>query len=177
LLQEVQVADRDLKLQEFRMVEHQEDAGRLLLQMASAAVRANRQFEAQREIAESWNGTINVEPFKRYNAWPGSQYCLMGNSFNVEIKNADKECYVNRVNAIRQLFSNNIHCLSLNEAFSNDNFVNVLSRFERDWLGRLSPETMIGLAYDNRGSRIEEAFSVWRKDFVPAPSRKVLVAK
>jgi hypothetical protein len=158
------------------MVEHQEDAGRLLLQMASAAVRANRQTEAQSQLSESWNGTINLEPFKRYNAWPGNQYCLMGNSFNIDIKNGGPEGKVNRVNAVRDLFANNTHCLCLNEAFADQNFVNTLSRFERDWLSKLSPETMIGIAYDNRGSRIEEAFSVWRKDFVPAPSRKVLVA-
>jgi hypothetical protein len=158
------------------MNDHKEDAGRLLLEMASAAVRANRQMEAQRQVTESWNGTINVEPYKRSNAWPGNKYCLMGNSFNVEIRNAGPQYRLNRVNAVHELFSvNNAHCLTLNEVFSNDKFVKSLSRFERDWLSRLSPETMIGIAYDACGNRIEEAFSVWRKDFVPTHNRKVLV--
>jgi hypothetical protein len=118
---------------------------------------------------ESWNGAIDVTPYKQALVWPGHNYCLMGNSFNIELGDASSPENIVRGIAIKSILSSTgsgIACLSVREALSRQEFLKVLSRFERDWLTRLRPDSLIGPAFNERGDLLHEAFSVWRRDFV-----------
>jgi hypothetical protein len=118
---------------------------------------------------ESWNGSIDLTPYKQADAWPGGAYCLLGNSFNVAIEGSASASHQKRINAIHSTFAktkNSSRFLSIGEALANTSFSDILSRFERDWLGRLRADTLLGPAYNERGELIQVAFSVWRRDFL-----------
>jgi hypothetical protein len=118
---------------------------------------------------ESWSGTIDLTPYKKSKLWPGKNYCLMGNSFNLEITNNSPRLF-QRISSIKltlDQLSTQFRCMTVKDALTEPAFLHVLSRFERDWLGRLPAETLIGPAFNDRGELIETAFSVWRQDFVP----------
>jgi len=111
---------------------------------------------------------IDVAPHKRAKAYPGKEYMLMGNSFNLEPdQHADK-----RAAALHGLFcrSNGGTC-KLADALKSDEFNQVLSRFERDWLARLTEDTVIGPAFDENARALPDAFAVWR------PINRVLRSK
>ncbi|PWT94879.1 MAG: hypothetical protein C5B53_12205 [Candidatus Melainabacteria bacterium] len=120
---------------------------------------------------KSWNGSIDLTPFKRTEAWPGSgSFCLLGNSFDVAVQSCESEAYKNRASSIRSMLSkgkNSLGFIGIKDALADDEFKGTLSRFERDWLGRMKEDTILGPAYDERGELIEIAFSVWRHDLVP----------
>jgi hypothetical protein len=116
---------------------------------------------------ESWNGSIDLTPFKQAEAWPGQSYCLLGNSFDVAIKPEHSQAQLKRAASISSLFKNCVSFVTLKDAMANTKFNNTLSRFERDWLGRMRNDTLIGPAYNERGELVKIAFSVWRRDFLP----------
>lgn len=118
---------------------------------------------------ESWNGSLDLSPYKKAAAWPGRSYCLLGNSFNVEINASDSAASLKRAHVIASTLSQSkasAQCLSVKEALTKVEFVGVLSRFENDWLARLSADTLLGPAYDDEGKLIDVAFSVWRPELV-----------
>jgi hypothetical protein len=120
---------------------------------------------------KSWNGSIDLTPFKRAEVWPGSgTFCLLGNSFDVAVTVFGSEAYKRRASSIKILLSkgkNSLSFVTVRDALSDIKFKGALSRFERDWLGRMKEDTLLGPAYDERGELIEIAFSVWRHDLVP----------
>jgi hypothetical protein len=145
-------------------------ASRKLLQATGAP---NEAFAAQIGKADlkSWNGSIDLTPFKRAEVWPGSgTFCLLGNSFDVAVTALGSEAYRRRASSIKTLLSkgkNSHSFVTVKDALSDTGFKEALSRFERDWLGRMKDDTILGPAYDERGELIEIAFSVWRHDLVP----------
>lgn len=102
---------------------------------------------------------IDVSPYQRARAYPGTTFILMGNSFNLEESNDQQE----RSATLSQLFENPKEPLiKLSQALKLRTLDAVLSRFERDWLSRLPEDTQIGPAFDSNGKPISEAFAVWR---------------
>jgi hypothetical protein len=151
------------------MAKHNED-NRTLLETEEATASARLSDSEGSSRTESWNGAIDVTPYKLAQAWPGEGYCLMGNSFDVELKGPGSPKYFKRAASIRSTLARprvNTTCISVKDALANVDFVQVLSRFERDWLGRLRTDSLIGPAYDEAGTLIDVAFSVWRRDFTP----------
>ena len=102
---------------------------------------------------------LDVAPYEKARAYPGQTFILMGNSFNLE-ENHDAS---KRTAVLANLFSKqNGTCLRLADALKLEALNEILSRFERDWLGRLPADTQIGPAFDIDGIEISEAFAVWR---------------
>lgn len=102
---------------------------------------------------------IDVAPYEKARAYPGQTFILMGNSFNLEEDHDSSK----RTTVLASLFSKqNEPCLKLSDALKLKALNEVLSRFERDWLGRLPADTQIGPAFDINGTEISEAFAVWR---------------
>lgn len=124
------------------------------------------------ENADSLRRVMDLTPYKQASAWPGRTYLLVGNSYNVEVRFADSRNYdVKRRASIAMMFESKTHnrnrgCVALGDALRNQGFVEVLSRFEFDWLRRMPGETLIGPAYDRYGNLIPQAFAVWRVEGV-----------
>ena len=147
-------------------MDKQDQAENLLRKMAKTGACANA--SAGRSY-ESWSGSIDLTPYKKSKAWPGKSYCLMGNSFNLEITDNSRK-RSQRITSIKSTLdqlASQANCVTVKDALNEPAFLHVLSRFERDWLTRLPSETLIGPAYNDRGELIETAFSVWRQDFAP----------
>jgi hypothetical protein len=143
-----------------------------IAEQATAASEIKTHSAVSAKEFGGWNGATDLTPYKRANSWPGSKYCLMGNSFNVELKGALEAGTKERMQAIQTLLKAGSGCVPVRDALRNEVFAASLSRFERDWLSRLPEETVVGKAYDQIGNPIQEAFSVWRKDFVPNRSSR-----
>lgn len=116
-----------------------------------------------------------LKPYVANGACPGENYSLVGSSFNLESPIVNPDMEAKRAGCISMMFeqrAQQAHCVPVGEAFDYPGFPEVLSRFERDWLGRVPPNTMLGPAYDPAGQRIPQAFAVWRestKDRIPQP--------
>lgn len=122
------------------------------------------------ENVDSLKRSMDLTPYKQASVWPGRSYLLVGNSYNVEVRFADSRNYdVKRRASIAMMFESksgnrNRGCVALEDALRNEGFVEVLSRFEFDWLRRMPSETLIGPAYDRYGNLIPQAFAVWRAE-------------
>ncbi len=164
-----------------------EDVNNLLTNMKKAT--ANKQRPRKSSSYTNTNDTTNYEnvdslrrdmdltPYKQANVWPGRSYLLVGNSYNVEVRFADSKNYdVKRRASIAIMFESKTHnrnrgCVALSDALRNQGFVEVLSRFEFDWLRRMPGETLIGPSYDRHGNLIPQAFAVWRPEGVLASAQ------
>jgi hypothetical protein len=116
-----------------------------------------------------------LKPYVVNGAVPGENYYLVGSSYNLESPIVNPDLDAKRAGCISMLLESRApqtHCVPVAEAFEYPGFPDVLSRFERDWLGRVPPNTMIGPAFDPEGHRIPTAFAVWKestKDRTPQP--------
>lgn len=102
--------------------------------------------------------------YRKKNSYPGEGFFFVGHSYNVE--NTAGNFTSQRKQAIKQLLkkANKNNTLSVKEALQQKEFVVILSRVERDWLGRLPEGALIGPAIEKDGSEIAECFTVWRKE-------------
>jgi hypothetical protein len=102
---------------------------------------------------------IDLSPYKRARLYPGKEYILVGNSFNLE----PGHCGSKRAVALAGIFERSTKgYVTVSHALASDEFNQVLSRFERDWLGRLSQDSLLSPAYNENGTLIGNAFSLWR---------------
>jgi len=132
----------------------------------------NRLGESAREApvpdyAESLEARQDADPtpHKIRGSWPGEHYVLVGNSYNAEYRIVGTELEARRAGSIALMLEQRggrCRCVALREALAFAGFYEVLSRFERDWLERISPDTLIGPAYDRYGTPVRIAFAVWR---------------
>jgi len=108
---------------------------------------------------------INLTPYKLADAWPGRNYALVGNSHFVEKRIIDSTNTMQnkRAACIAMMLEQGgpRRCVFVTEALQNEGFIEVLSRFERDWLYRLPPHAVLGPAYEANGNMIELSFAVW----------------
>jgi hypothetical protein len=114
-------------------------------------------------------------PYRQKNIHPGDDFVFIGNSFNTEPCLNTQEALAKRKLCLDQLFgtisnakdvgkSMRLPSLKLEEAMANANFLDILSRFEKQWLNKLPKDTLIGPAYDHYGEFIDVSFSVWRHE-------------
>jgi hypothetical protein len=104
--------------------------------------------------------------YREAGSYPGSTYFFVGHSYNVEHSCCTSQSNLKRKNAIKKALqqSTKNNTLSVKSALEQPEFFAVLSRFERDWLGRLPEGALIGPAIDQDGKKIVQSFTVWRKE-------------
>jgi hypothetical protein len=104
--------------------------------------------------------------YREAGSYPGSTYFFVGHSYNVEHNCCGAQFNLKRKNAIKKVLQSagKNNALSVKAALEQPEFVAVLSRFEKDWLGRLPEGAMIGPAIDQEGKKIVQSFTVWRKE-------------
>ena len=110
-----------------------------------------------------------LDPYKSHQAWPGRRYKLVGNSFNVESKLIDVKRGPRRkacIGVVLEKGRGNCKCVSIEDALKYQGFVEILSRFEYDWLSKQPPSTLIGPAYNKDGNLLTESFAVWRRQSI-----------
>lgn len=100
--------------------------------------------------------------YKKANAYPGTGYFFVGHSFNISA--TDPAYKEQRMNAISALFSGQEQWLDVRSALENYAFASVLSKFEKDWLGRLPDSALVSPAINAHGHLIPESFTVWRRE-------------
>lgn len=109
---------------------------------------------------------LDTAPHKLAGTWPGKSFMLLGNSFNLEAKLSSGSVATTKRTAslaiMFELARETRRCVYLADALNNQSFLEILSRFETDWLRRMPPETVIGPAYNMKNELIGEAFAVWR---------------
>lgn len=149
-----------------------EDSNRLLVKLTRIASDNNQREEARsNERYQQLLNHIDITPYKKTAAWPGKSFLLVGNSFNTDPNSQTQKQRRRRSGCIAVLVSRgtgNRNCVSLADALRDEEFMSVLSRFERQWLAKLPDTTLIGPAYDDKGKLIPQAFAVWRKEFATA---------
>jgi hypothetical protein len=121
-----------------------------------------------------------LQPYVCHGAVPGENYYLVGSSYNLESPIVNPDLEAKRAGCISMMLETRgqkAHCVPIAEAFDYPGFPEVLSRFERDWLGRVPPNTMIGPAYDPEGQRIPTAFAVWKESTKDRMTSPVMVRR
>lgn len=116
-------------------------------------------------------------PYMAANVWPGRNFQLVGNSFNAEEHSSTRQFQLRRGACIAMMLmqgKETRRCVYLHEAMNNEGFIEVLSRFEIDWLKRLPLNTVIGPAYDGNGELLSQAFSVWRLQTIASEERMLI---
>lgn len=104
--------------------------------------------------------------YRNADAYPGTSFFFVGHSYNVEHRCCSKQFDLKRRNAIKHVLADakKFETVTVKEALQNEEFVAVLSRFERDWLTRLPETSLIGPAINEEGKPIKLSFTVWRKE-------------
>jgi hypothetical protein len=134
--------------------------------------------ETSKETAESCPGVSIIidrrkalpQPdfshYREAGSYPGTSYFFVGHSYNVEHNCCGAQFNLKRKNAIKKVLqqATKNNALLVKTAILQPEFFAVLSRFERDWLGRLPEGAMIGPAIDQDGKKIVQSFTVWRKE-------------
>lgn len=139
------------------------EAEKLIEKLASAVVKQD--FGKAITMPES-----RLEPYKANQAWPGRAYNLIGNSYNLESKILETTSDTKRTACIAVVLErgrSNRKCVSIEDAFAFPGFEECLSRFEKDWLFKQPPSTLIGPAYDQYGRQLPESFAVWKREASP----------
>ncbi len=119
--------------------------------------------------------------YRQAGSYPGAAYFFVGHSYNVEHRCCSGQFSMKRKAAIKQVLkeASKTHSVLVKDALQHSEFVEVLSRVERDWLGRLPEGALIGPAIDEDGAEIAQSFTVWRKEqrkTAPAPKENVKAA-
>ncbi len=147
-----------------------DEVSKLMLKMQRQAGEET-QFEAHEEnkLPER-----DVSAYMRANTWPGRNYALIGHSYNVEQKIVGTSFSIRRAACVAMMLEQGglRRCVFVTEALGHEGFTEVLSRFERDWLGKLPNDTVLGPAYTPTGELIGQSFAVWSYVRVNAPAAK-----
>lgn len=117
-------------------------------------------------------------PYVQNKVWPGEDFVYLGHSSNLDHPLLGTELEFKRKTTIALLFEargNGNYCVGLAEAMNFEGFVETLSRFERELLNQLPPETLIGPAFETSGLRLESSFTLWKAVQVQESERKILV--
>lgn len=101
--------------------------------------------------------------YKNQDAYPGPNYFFVGHSFNLEETAQVSEFVQKRANAISEVTVEKPHLKPVDQALGNEQFSQVLSRFEHDFLNRLNG-ALIGPAIDSNGKFIADSFTIWRRE-------------
>jgi hypothetical protein len=119
----------------------------------------------------------DVSAYVRANSWPGSNYMLIGHSYNIEQKVVATSFSVRRSASIAMVLEQGglRRCMVVSDALSYDEFSEVLSTAERKWLAGLPNDTVIGPAYATTGELIGQSFAVWTLVAAPLENAKELV--
>lgn len=102
---------------------------------------------------------VDSTPYKSAGAWPGKEYILLGNSFNLESTTELEQ--KQRAASLAKTFADNA-CMTVSELLNRPVFLTYLSRFERDWLQRMPEDTVLTPAFNANGVPVPQAFAVWR---------------
>ncbi|HEY9714470.1 MAG TPA: hypothetical protein V6C72_13445 [Chroococcales cyanobacterium] len=102
--------------------------------------------------------------YKSAEAYPGREYLFVGHSYNPEFDHTESEEKQKRVATLSQLFTEGPQWISAKAALEDANFQHILSRFEKDLLTRLPETALVGPAIDEHGKRLNESFTIWRKE-------------
>ncbi len=111
----------------------------------------------------------NLGAFKANQAWPGSNYFLLGESHTIERRTIDTISATRRSACINHLLlrgRNNQRCVSIADALAVPGFVSCLSRVEYEWLKKQPSSALIGPSFNQDGTLIAESFAVWRREDV-----------
>lgn len=103
--------------------------------------------------------------YKQAHAYPGKEFLFVGHSYNTECDAGSSSNSSKRSAAIATLLENgnkNNQWVTVKDAVGDHQFYGTLSRFEKDWLGRLPESTLVGPAIDEAGKVIPQSFTVWR---------------
>jgi hypothetical protein len=102
--------------------------------------------------------------YKELDAYPGPDFFFVGHSYHVDNEAANPELEAKRAEAIKGLFDKEAQWLPVQTALREPALVEVLSRIERDMLGHLPENALIGPALDKTGKVIEQSFTIWRRE-------------
>jgi hypothetical protein len=103
--------------------------------------------------------------YKQAHAYPGKEFLFVGHSYNTECDGGSGTNTSKRSTAVANLLENgnkNNQWVTVKDAVGDQQFYSTLSRFEKDWLGRLPDSTLVGPAIDVSGKTIPQSFTVWR---------------
>lgn len=106
-----------------------------------------------------------LAPYIQHGVWPGENFVYLGHSSNLEHRLLGTEAEFQRKTTMALLFEargNASYCVRLEEAIKFEGFLETLSRFERQLLTQLPPETLLGPSYAANGSLIESSFTIWK---------------
>jgi hypothetical protein len=157
-----------------------DDVNKLMGKMRGSAENETQQQRRRQEDGQksAQLPRINLTPYKLADAWPGRNYALVGNSHYVEkrIISSANTMQNKRAACIAMMLEQGgpRRCVFVTEALQNDGFIEVLSRFERDWLYRLPPHAVLGPAYNANGNMIEQSFAVWSCVKFSSPTEREL---
>lgn len=150
------------------------EANKLLIKLTNAVSPAKK----EERLAHYRLPELDTAPYRKRGAWPGRSFMLIGNSFNAECKISGAQSALKRTASLAIMFDQareTRRCLYVVDALQNESFVEVLSRFERDWLSRLPSGTVLGPAYGSGGQLIAQAFAVWSAIETPAAGKEIAV--
>lgn len=145
----------------------QEEVNRLMLKLSSQVGNGSQLLPGNDDQARQKAArlpSLDLCAYKRADVWPGRNYALVGNSYHLETRITDPSNDQRRAACIAMTLDQGGHrrCVFVTEALSNEGFNHILSCFERNWLNRVSPDTVIGPAYSPDGQLIAQSFAVWR---------------
>lgn len=135
-------------------------------ELTSSSSHLYREQARQKLPIELLREGLNLNPYKNNQAWPGRNYILVGNSFNLDRNFVATTSDTKRSATIAMVLvkgSSNRKCVSIEDAFNVPGFTECLSRFEFDWLKKQPPSTLIGPAYNELGALVPLSFAVWRR--------------
>ncbi|MBX3076253.1 hypothetical protein KF707_02270 [Candidatus Obscuribacterales bacterium] len=138
-----------------------------LIENMKDALSSNEEVSNRKSPEELLYTRDSLKSFKTNQAWPGRNYILVGNSYNVEKRVIDTSGATRRTACIAVVLErgrSNRRCVSIEEALKVPGFVECLSRFEYEWLKKQPPSTLLGPAFDNDGNLVQESFAVWRRE-------------
>ncbi|MBX9689619.1 MAG: hypothetical protein K2X27_23110 [Candidatus Obscuribacterales bacterium] len=107
----------------------------------------------------------HLNPYMQNESWPGTDFVYIGHSENLEHPLVGTEIHILRQTCFSVLFEskgNQNNCVSLLEAMKFAGFAENLSRFEKDLLKQLPPNTLIGPAFNRNGEKLTTAFAIWK---------------
>ncbi len=108
------------------------------------------------------NSQQQLSIYKSLGAWPGSNYLLIGNSYR-ECLLIGTDLESQRAGCFTVMLAQSKGCISVEDAFAFDGFLDVLSSAEHSWLTSLPCDVLLGPAYDHNGRRLKTWLAVWQR--------------
>jgi hypothetical protein len=146
-----------------------ETAEKIMTKLATTSKAAASNTEASNAEAVDRRRALPQPDFKHYkeaSSYPGASFFFVGHSYNVEHRCCSGQFNLKRKSAIKNVLkqANKHQTVTVKHALEQPTFFAVLSRVERDWLGRLPEGALIGPAIDQEGKVVAQSFTVWRQE-------------